>query len=69
VVQDLWRPPLHGAPEWNLVDVYAATIPEFPFKAGVHVNYAQAVLRNEGWPSQVEGLPSGTRGTVETVPE
>jgi len=49
-------------PEWNLVDVYAATIPEFPFKAGVHVNYAQTVLRNEGWPSQVEGLPSGTRG-------
>ena len=26
------------------VDVYAAVIPTFPFRAGVHVNYQEAVL-------------------------
>ena len=28
-------------PQWGLVDVYAATIPEFPFEPGVHVNTSQ----------------------------
>jgi hypothetical protein len=32
-------------PEWNLIDVYAATILDFPFKPGVHVNYEATVLR------------------------
>ena len=27
-------------PSWGLVDVYAATIPSFPYTPGVHVNYA-----------------------------
>ena len=31
-------------PPWNIVDVYAATIPTLPFKAGVHVNYQESVL-------------------------
>ena len=31
-------------PQWGLVDVYAATIPEFPFAPGVHVNYESTVL-------------------------
>src|SRR5262249_35813849 len=26
-------------PQWNLVDVYAAVIPGFEYKPGVHVNY------------------------------
>src|SRR5215510_8915205 len=28
-------------PVWGLVDVYAAIIPGFPFKPGVHVNYSE----------------------------
>lgn len=31
-------------PHWNLVDVYAAVIPAFPFKPMLHVNYAETVL-------------------------
>ena len=31
-------------PTLGLVDVFAATIPTFPFVAGVHVNYAETVL-------------------------
>src|SRR5262249_31080348 len=31
-------------PLWKLIDVYAATIPGLPFKAGVHVNYEHTVL-------------------------
>jgi hypothetical protein len=31
-------------PQWDLVDVYAATMPGFPFKPGVHVNCQEAVL-------------------------
>ncbi|MCE9576267.1 MAG: GFA family protein [Deltaproteobacteria bacterium] len=31
-------------PVWNLVDVYAATIPDFPFVPGVHVHCGEAVV-------------------------
>jgi hypothetical protein len=40
-------------PRWGLIDVYAAVIPDFPFRAGVHVNYQEAVLRiHDGLPKQ-----------------
>ena len=39
-------------PQWDVVDVYAATIPSFPFTPGVHVNYESTVLRmKDGCPS------------------
>src|SRR5277367_6354306 len=38
-------------PGLKLTDVYAATIPDFAFKPGVHVNYSQTVLRMK------DGLP------------
>jgi hypothetical protein len=31
-------------PNWGLIDVYSATIPDFPFAAGVHVNYQETRL-------------------------
>src|SRR3989338_7281042 len=31
-------------PQWKLVDVYAATIPAFPFTPKVHVFYEETVL-------------------------
>jgi hypothetical protein len=37
--------------EWGLTDVYAATLPGVKFAPGVHVNYAEAVLRVQ------DGLP------------
>jgi hypothetical protein len=40
-------------PLWGVVDVYAATIAGFPFKPGVHVNYAERVLHmDDGLPKQ-----------------
>jgi len=55
--------------EWNLIDVYAATIPEFSFKAGVHVNYAQSVLRMKDGLPKLKDFPLELGGTGETVPE
>src|ERR1700688_3152318 len=31
-------------PQWKLIDVYAAIIPDVPFAPGVHVNYRDTVL-------------------------
>jgi hypothetical protein len=38
-------------PGWGVTDVYAASIPDFPFKPGVHVNYQEKHL------SLKDGLP------------
>ena len=48
-------------PTFGLIDVYAATIPTVDFKPGLHVNYAETVLRDEGRPAQAQGLPRRTR--------
>jgi hypothetical protein len=56
-------------PGWKLVDVYAAMIPEFPFAAGVHVNYGETVLRlHDGLPKQKD-LPREMGGSGATVSE
>ena len=56
-------------PEWNLVDVYAATLPDLAFKPGVHVNYSQAVLRmNDGLP-KLKDFPKELGGSGEAIPE
>jgi hypothetical protein len=50
-------------PKWGVIDVYAATIPDFPFGAGVHVNYEETVLRmDDGLPKQKD-LPAEMGGT------
>ena len=40
-----------GHPGLGLVDVYAAVIPDFPFRPGVHVNYQETRL------PMADGLP------------
>ncbi len=56
-------------PLWDLVDVYAATIPGYPFKAGVHVNYAMTVLpMHDGLP-KLKDFPAELGGTGEMVAE
>ena len=50
-------------PHWNLVDVYAAVIPEFPFRPGVHVNYQETKLPlHDGLPKFVD-LPQEMGGS------
>jgi hypothetical protein len=56
-------------PHWNLIDVYAATIPDYPFKPGVHVNYQETVLHvHDGLP-KMKDLPGEMGGSGTTVPE
>ena len=48
-------------PEWNLVDVFAATIPTFPFEPGVHVNYESTVLPMKDGLPKLKDFPGGAR--------
>ena len=56
-------------PQWNLVDVYAATIPGFPFKPGVHVHYQETVLPIKDGLPKMKDLPKEMGGSGETLPE
>ena len=56
-------------PGWGLVDVYAAVVPEFPFRPGLHVNYAEHALRiTDGLPKQ-QDLPQEMGGSGIALPE
>lgn len=56
-------------PHWDLTDVYAATIPEFPFAPGVHVNYQETVLHvHDGLP-KLKDVPQELGGSGEAIAE
>lgn len=50
-------------PAWDLVDVYVATIPEFPFRPDVHVNCQEAVLRIRDDLPRLRDLPKDLGGS------
>ncbi|MGZ3442526.1 MAG: GFA family protein, partial [Polyangia bacterium] len=56
-------------PQWKLIDVYSAVIPDFPFKPGVHVNYAETVLPVKDGLPKLKDLPKEMGGTGEAIPE
>lgn len=56
-------------PTFGLVDVFAATIPTLDFKPGVHVNYAETVLRMPDGLPKMKDFPAELGGSGETVPE
>jgi hypothetical protein len=56
-------------PPLGLVDVYAATIPSLKFEPGVHVNYAETVLRMKDGLPKLRDFPSAFGGSGETLPE
>lgn len=56
-------------PAWNLIDVYAATIPSFPFKPGVHVHYQETVLPIKDGLPKLKDLPKEMGGSGDTLPE
>jgi hypothetical protein len=56
-------------PKWQLVDVYAATIPEFPFEPHVHVNYAETVLHMKDGLPKMKDLPKEMGGSGITIAE
>jgi hypothetical protein len=56
-------------PTLGVTDVYAATIPDFPYQAGVHVNYQEAVLRIKDGRPKLKDLPSEMGGSGAGVAE
>jgi hypothetical protein len=56
-------------PTLGLIDVYAATIPTQPFKPGVHVNYAETVLRMKDGLSKLKDFPAEFGGSGEAIAE
>jgi hypothetical protein len=56
-------------PQWQLTDVYAAAIPEFPFRAGVHVNYQETKLRVRDGLPKLKDLPQEMGGSGASLPE
>lgn len=54
-------------PGMGLVDVYAAVIPDFPFKAGVHVHYQEAVLRIKDGVTKMKDVPAEMGGSGDTL--
>ncbi len=56
-------------PGWNLVDVYAATIPGVPFRPSVHVNYQDTVLPMKDRLPKQRDFPAELGGTGELMRE
>lgn len=56
-------------PGFELVDVYAAVLPEFPFEPMLHVNYGETVLHlHDGLPKQKD-FPRELGGTGTVIAE
>jgi hypothetical protein len=56
-------------PGWGVTDVYAAVIPEFPFRAGVHVNYQETKLHlHDGLP-KLKDYPKEMGGSGIAIAE
>lgn len=56
-------------PAMGLTDVYAATIPTLRFEPGVHVNYAETVLRMTDGLPKLRDFPVELGGTGDVLPE
>jgi hypothetical protein len=53
----------------SVIDVYAATIPSFPFKPGFHIHYQETVLRMKDGLPKFKDLPKELGGSGELLPE
>jgi hypothetical protein len=56
-------------PHWDLIDVYAASIPGHPFRAGVHVNYQETVLPMKDGLPKFKDVPAEMGGSGALIPE
>jgi hypothetical protein len=56
-------------PGMGLIDVYAATIPDLPFKPGLHVNYQETKLRMKDGLPKMKDMPKEMGGSGVTLPE
>lgn len=56
-------------PTWGVVDVYAASIPDFPYKPALHVNYQETRLRLKDGLPKMKDMPKEMGGSGEVLPE
>lgn len=56
-------------PGMKLVDIYAAVLPELPFKPGLHVNYVETMLPMKDGLPKFRGFPKEVGGSGEMVAE
>jgi hypothetical protein len=56
-------------PLWELVDVYAATIPTYRHEPQLHVNYEDTVLRIKDGLPKMKDLPKEMGGSGELLAE
>jgi len=56
-------------PGLGLTDVYAAVIPDFPFRAGIHVHYAESKLHAKDGLPKMQDLPKEMGGSGVSVVE
>lgn len=56
-------------PAWALTDVYAGVIPDFPYRAAVHVNYQESTLRIADGVPKLKDLPGEMGGSGIAVAE
>lgn len=56
-------------PLWGVIDVYAASIPDFPYQAGVHVNYQETELRIKDGLPKMKDMPAEMGGSGVVLAE
>jgi hypothetical protein len=56
-------------PAMGLIDVYAATIPEFPYEPGIHVHYQETKLPMRDGLPKMRDLPKEMGGSGISVSE
>jgi hypothetical protein len=56
-------------PQFGLIDVFSASIPDLPFKPGVHVNYAETVLPIRDGLPKLRDFPSELGGSGKVIAE
>lgn len=56
-------------PPLQMIDVFAATLPDLAFVPGVHVNYAETVLPMRDGLPKLRDFPKEFGGSGEVVPE
>jgi hypothetical protein len=56
-------------PGMGLIDVYAAAIPDFPYRAGIHVNYVETKLHMRDGLPKMKDMPKEMGGSGITLAE
>jgi hypothetical protein len=56
-------------PLWGVTDVYAASIPDFPYHPGLHVNYQETKLRIKDGLPKMKDMPAEMGGSGVVLAE